>query len=298
MIVYLDQNKWIQLAQIVHGKDKSPESMRVLDEIKASIECGYIYPLSAIHYQEFSRISNVGRRKRLGQVMWDFSKNHTLASTEKIVVHEIEVALSKYFPAIKISELQLIGKGMAHAFGEERHEPILLSNYIDKSLLTGEDELGIEPIKYYDESFRKRFQEHLTQLNIKKSELPKSRWDDWLYAIVLSDISNPMTKVLFENSIDPKELGELESSGLSALVKAMPSRNIDIHLHRQVLKNSNYNSKPSDLEDWAGLGIAASYCDVVVCEKHFADMLKRDKFETKAKVVTKLSDIFATVGTP
>ncbi|CAK2389153.1 hypothetical protein [Vibrio crassostreae] len=295
MIVYLDQNKWIQLAQIVHGKDKSPSSIKVLDEIKASIDCGYIYPLSATHYQEFSRISNVGRRKRLGQVMWDFSKNKTLASTEKIVTHEIEVALSKFFPSVKPSKLELVGQGMSNAFGRENNEPLFLSNYIDKVLLTGNDELGLEPIKYYDEKFRRNFQSHLNQLNNKKGELERSRWNDWIDAIVLADISEPLTRVMIANSINPSQLMDLQSSGLTELLKAMPSRSIDVHLHRQVLKNSNYNSKLSDLEDWAGLGVAVSYCDVVVCEKHFADMLKRDKHATKAKVVTKLSDILLTV---
>lgn len=296
MIVYLDQNKWIQLAQIINGKNKSKSAIETLNEIKASIECGYIYPLSAIHYLEFSRISNSGRRKRLGQVMWDISKNKSLASSEDIVIYEIEVALSKYFPKIKPRNLELIGTGVLHAFGQdEQSELPWLSQYIDKSLLTGAEALDIDPISFFCEKYRKNFQSHLSSLNEKKHQLENSKWENWLYAIALKDISSPLTKVMINNGIHPDQLNDFSADEYTDIVNSMPSRALDVHLHRQVLKNPNYKAKMSDLEDWAGLGLAACYCDVVVCEKHFADMLRRDKFKTSARVVTNLNEIFEKV---
>jgi hypothetical protein len=71
----------------------------------------------------------------------------------------------------------------------------------------------------------------------------------------------------------------------------MPTSRIDIHLHRQVARNKQYASKETDLEDWAGLGVGAAYCDIVVCEKHFRDLISRDKFETRAKVISDLSAV-------
>lgn len=296
MIVYLDQNKWIQLAQIVNGKDKSEFALKTLKEIKASIECGYIYPLSAIHYLEFSRISNVSRRKKLGQVMWDFSKNKSLTSNENIISYEIEVALSKYFPQIKPRDLTLIGTGMLHAFGEEEQIKLPgLSEYVDKSLLTGAEALDIEPISFFCNKYRENFQSHLSSLNEKKHQLEKNKWENWLYALALKDISKPLSNVLIKNNIPSDSLKDFSADNYKDIVDSMPSRALDVHLHRQVLKNSNYNAKMSDLEDWAGLGLAACYCDVVVCEKHFADMLRRDKFKTSARIVTDLNEIFESL---
>ena len=34
------------------------------------------------------------------------------------------------------------------------------------------------------------------------------------------------------------------------------------------------------------------YCDVVICEKHFADMLKRDQYVSNARIETKLDNVF------
>ena len=202
--MYLDQNKWIQLAQIFNGKNKSPEALEVLHEIKTSIEHGYIYPLSATHYLELSRIANLGRRQRLGQVMWDFSKNKTLASSENIVTHEIEVALSRYFNNIKSSPLNLIGEGIANAFGQPAlNEYPQISNFIDMTMLTGSDTLEIEPIKYFSEKCRQNFQSHLIRLNTTKKQLEKSHWDNWLNVITLNDISKPLATVMMANDIYP-----------------------------------------------------------------------------------------------
>jgi hypothetical protein len=66
----------------------------------------------------------------------------------------------------------------------------------------------------------------------------------------------------------------------------MPSRKIEVHLHRQILKNPTLQPKDTDLEDWSGLGPATAHCDVVVCEKHFASLLRRDGFSPNARVIT------------
>lgn len=298
MIVYLDQNKWIELAKIYHGKLSSPEDAAYLKEIKASIECGYKYPLSAIHYMEFSRISNVGRRKRLGEVMWKYSKGKTLASTEEITIKEIETSLKQFFPNIKPRPLSLIGNGIEHAFGESLGKtlPDWINSTIDEAILKGYDGFNIEPISHSSTKHRESFRSHLDSLHQTKAKLDKSKWENWLYAMAIKDIRNPLAMVMKANDIDKDAFENFSVDQFNKFVDAMPSRSLDLHLHRQVLKNPNYKPKISDLEDWSGLGIAACYCDIVVCEKHFASMLKRDKFKTHARVVTSLYEIFDNVA--
>lgn len=297
MIVYLDQNKWIELAKIYHGKLSSPGDSAFLKEIEASIECGYQYPLSAIHYMEFSRISNVGRRKRLGEVMWKYSKGKTLASTEEIVLKEIEDSLKQFFPVIKSRSLDIIGNGMAHAFGEDlcKTSPNWLNKAVDEAILKGHEGLNIDPISYFSKMHRENFRYHLESLHQRKSQLDKSKWENWLYALAITDVIEPLAKVMRSNNLDKDTFENFSVNQFNKFVDAMPSRRLDLHMHRQVLKNPNYKPRTSDLEDWSGLGIAACYCDVVVCEKHFASMLKRDKFKTNARVVTNLYEIFDNV---
>ena len=91
----------------------------------------------------------------------------------------------------------------------------------------------------------------------------------------------------------PKEaMDGLGEQRLKQVINGMPTRRVDLHLHRQVLRNPTYVARISDLEDWGGLVVACCYCDVVVCEKHMADMLRRDGFITHARVETNLENTF------
>ena len=99
--------------------------------------------------------------------------------------------------------------------------------------------------------------------------------------------------------IDIADFEAIGESPMKAVLDDMPTRHLDLHLHRQVLANPQYFAKVTDLEDWAGVGVAACYCDVVVCEKHMADMLRRANYKTKARVETDLERTFVllTEGT-
>lgn len=294
MIIYLDQNKWIELAKIFHGKDKSERAKSIHRDIKASLDCGYIYSLSEIHYMEFARISDRGRRSRLGQAMWEYSGGQTLISAREIVECEIEIGLQDYIPRIKPRKINLIGRGIAHAFGEKVTTilPEYFDSIIEESMLTGFDELNIEPLSYVSDKYRLNFKGHLESLQKTKKEISKSKWDDWLHALALMDILEPINDVLIKNDLDPTSLVSMIAQNGKNIISKMPTRVLDVHLHHQVLKNSQYKPKKSDLEDWAGLGVAACYCDVVVCEKHFANLVNRDGYTTHARVETDLANIF------
>jgi len=294
VIIYLDQNKWIELARIVNGLETSPAALTLLDEIEAAVSCDYIFPLSAVHIMEFSRIKDPERRGRLGKVMWKYSEGVTLTSAREVVSCEIEKALSQHFTSIKVRELQIIGKGTENAFGEimPNRYPEAVEMEIFRMMLTGDSTLGLEPIQFSSNRSRISFFNHLESLQETKKQLPKSKWDDWLYAICTMDITEPLKEVLEQQQIARSEIEALFIAEARWLVDAMPSRKLDLHLHKQVLKNSQYKPKKSDLEDWAGLGLAVCYCDVVVCEKHFANMLTRDGFSTHARVITDLYELF------
>lgn len=299
MIVYLDQNKWIEFARIVHGKDKSPSAQMILHTFNAAIESGCILPLSGMHYMETARISNVARKTRLGSVMWKYSKGKTLASYPNVVRHEIEIALSKHFPQVKPScNFTLIGQGVSHAFGENRTSnlPPEIEEEIEHSMLTGNSRLNIDPLSFRNIAQRENFCAHLGLLHKTKDDLPKSKWENWLYAMALADIINPLAEAMYRHSIKKSDFENLGEAQLKAFVDEMPTRHLDLHLHRQVLKNPNYNPKISDLEDWAGIGLASCYCDVVVCEKHMADMIQRDRFSVKARIETNLANTFQTIS--
>lgn len=295
MIIYLDQNKWIELARIANGVDASDRDIQILARFKEASEDGCIFPLAATHYIEFSRIKNLGRRKRLGSFMWELSQGNTLAPYGEIVEREIEVALQGLEVKISARESDLIGFGVEFAFGCQLQSELLnyFKTLVNKSILSGSEAFNIDPIQTRNfDTHRNNFLSHLNEINEKKHLFGKAKWDDWLHAISMVDIIEPLYRVFCLHNLDKSILENLKIEEHRRFLMSMPTRKLDIHLHRQVIKNDQYKPKSSDLEDWGGIGVASCYCDVVVCEKHFANMLKRDSYKPVARIETKLDDVF------
>lgn len=293
MDIYLDQNIWIDLAKIYHGKDARPESVELLRLVRSKITSKAVrLPLSSVHYIETATISNSGRRERLGQVMFDLSRGETIAYYRKIVIGELEKALSVHFE-ITPREYELFGYGYSHAFPIDfrREIPGAIRPLLERSFLTGEKVCGQEMGGHNNKEQDKKFNNHIKELYRVKTELPKSQWDDALYAMALMDIQGPLGEVLQFWSIDFSELKALGKNVLSSILDDMPSRALEVHLHKLVLANNNYNPKITDLNDWGGFALGAMYCDHAIGEKHMVDMLTRKKFKSKANIHKSVFDL-------
>ena len=295
MIIYLDQNKWIELARMAYGKDNSARAKRVLRDFEFASNSGHVeIPLSSFHYVETSRISNVDRKVRLGTVMWRFSKGVTIIGYSAVVRHELESALAKHFSQITVSNISILGRGHAHAFCAPPLKGVLahIEEEVERSLLIGNEVLGIKPPASHSSEYRENFREHLATLHSRQKEVPKELHENWLYAMSTIDILKPINDTILKHGIPKEALNELGEQKLKEIIEDMPTRSVDLHLHKQVLRNPSYRARTTDLEDWGSLAIASSYCDVVVCEKHMADMLKRDGFRTYARVEVNLENTF------
>jgi hypothetical protein len=68
-IVYLDQNKWIDLARAVKYPDKKPEMRALLEWLIEKLKAGrVVIPLTATNIFETHKINDVERRLNLAHV--------------------------------------------------------------------------------------------------------------------------------------------------------------------------------------------------------------------------------------
>jgi len=299
MIIYLDQNKWIELAKMFHGKDNSARARQVLKDYECTTREGLAtLPLSSVHYIEMSRISSVERKVRLGAAMWHFSKGKTLIGYPAIVRHEFEAALAKHVPEITPGELQIIGKGHAHAFCTPPLQGLLklYEEDVERGLLVGHEPWGIKPPAHSDTTHRENFRQNLSTIHQRNDDVPMELRENWLYATSMIDILDPMNDVRQKHQLRDGLLEELGEERLKQVLNDMPTRQLDLHLRRQVLRNRQYVPHHSDLEDWGGVAVAACYCDVVICEKHMAHMMRRDGFIPRARVEVNLEDAFTKIA--
>src|SRR5690625_6505258 len=111
------------------------------------------------------------------------------------------------------------------------------SEMIEKAAIVGTGPSGLVMPSFRNTTSRARFKKHLDSLYPRISQLPKKQWDDALYALILVDIQEPLNEVLQQHGLSSRDLEGLGKSGLTAFVREMPSRCVEVQLHRQVLKN-------------------------------------------------------------
>jgi hypothetical protein len=115
-IIYLDQNKWIELARAASGK-ASPELHQVLEILRESKRLGLnAFPLSLAHFIETNKRRDLESRSRLGSLMWELSDNWTLAAPTAIQRWELDRALSITLNR-RLNErpFYVLGTGLSHA---------------------------------------------------------------------------------------------------------------------------------------------------------------------------------------
>ncbi len=304
--VYLDQNKWIDLARAYHGRSTDTALRDVVDFIqKKKAARAAVFPLSEVRYLETAKIRNHDRRERLGKTMWDLSGGYTLAPYREIIRNELDLALQKRFPEqVRPRPFSLLGRGASHAFGHHLRYALPdafrqtlplgiaasfesnVQELIEESFLTGVGPHGLRMPPAQIPKPSARFQEHLAKLNPCLSDLHPEKRDDALYAVSLMDILDLFYDAVIFHGISKDQFEKLTVEENKVFIEDLPTRRVELQLYRQVLKNPQLRPRPTDLNDWGGLGPAVAHCDVVVCEKHFTSLVQREGFSSRAVVFT------------
>jgi hypothetical protein len=311
-IVYLDQNKWIELSRTHYGRGDRSLSP-VIDFLKRSRELRLAcFPLSLTHYMETHKHRDPDARSRLAKFMLGLSGGQTLIDLGHITRFELENALFRLFPhrvrADQIPQLNLLGWGVFHSAGKgskgmklsgpslERIPRKLSSELELTATLLMEQALlsGVMPFtkeeapRAPDSDAPQRFRDHLEHLKIRVGSLGRDLRERTLYAISMVDILEPLNDALEKYNISREEFEALGIAGFCSLLDNMPTRRVDIHIQRQWAKNPSLKSRLSDLNDMGILAPASIYCDVLVTEKQFADLVQRDGFQCNARILTDL----------
>lgn len=121
-IVYLDQNKWIDLSRAFYGRDDGKPFINALECLRVlSQKSEIILPISIIHFMETSKIANRARRERLARFMVDLSRGYGILPFTEIYESEVAQAVIKklgFNPHVNIKDL-VIGKGVEYIMGRK-----------------------------------------------------------------------------------------------------------------------------------------------------------------------------------
>lgn len=296
LTVYLDQNKWIDLARAETGHPLGAPFVDALAAFKRAVDEGRArFPLSSAHYFETGKQGNLERRIALARMMMRLAGQLRIAPPHDIVPWEIRCALIKVLELpMSIPEKRIFGPGVAHAFAapqlrftsspewrgialptqvqemlrtiiEAECEARVLADYLPNDVLPS--------VRLHLENHTtltgKRFADGQRAVARWISELGGHRLGDVMLATAFADISDPLALAATELGIAAERLAD----NARDIIDQIPSRWVEMKLRSQRQANAQKNWEGNDLNDVAALSIAVPYCDVVVTEKSWSSLV-------------------------
>jgi len=308
-IIYLDQNKWIDIARAFYGREDGEKYLPILQTLQDKVNSGdIIVPISAVHIIETARNENKERRERLANFIADLSKSYGILPYISVRQQEIENAiLIKLGQASKhnIAEIA-INRGVAHMLGMELPENVFSADYekflikvnqlekfvatmmidfISRELVSELRQEDIDGIADYEKSRRLKNEELSKEMRLRLAIMEMAY--DRLFPVIIEQLK--------KMGVDPKPFADsfTDIEDWKRFFFSMPTMDIWINLH--VLRDSDKGKAVhrNDTNDMAFLSIAVPYCDIIVTEKYWAHQLISNGYDKKynTTILTDLTEL-------
>lgn len=321
--VYLDQNKWIDLARAAIGHRHGAQFVGALTSARAAVASGTAsFPLDIYRYLETARRADHRSRLDVADLMFELSKQDAIARPHALLPTEIDLALNRRFgrpeeprqhpvfgtgmrhitaggvtlPSLDPSRLPDCGKSLSPA--ERITVERLFNDLAERELLrmgpATSRAAGFDPSST---ELAQRYVDHENSIAaaIRDQGLSGALLDLAVRASDLGDIRPAVTEAL--ERIGMTWDGFIESMGPTEIWQFMddlPTRYVTNVMRSAKLRQSEQKWELNDLNDIVALPVAAVYCDVVFTEKQWVHRLRQGKVGQRYNT-TLLSDTAALV---
>lgn len=321
--IYLDQNKWIELAKGL--KDGKLEYKNLYSTMKNNVDSGiWAFPLSIIHIAESMKRKNQESKENLLNLMYSLSKGYsicdcTTANTiefnywinndsvdykklqNKIISHDLInlIGLSTY-------DLQISSNGNIPISNDQiQHiKNILINNSCNRdifnlicqicaSLNDDEDFFYNGFLKARDE-----FNDWLTEIKKFDEYKDKHVYPAYLTTTFFAEYEGLITTVCvssyYKEKLDKIFDGNTKNKITTInLLESLPGFNVFNRLVYELLTNQSKKVDKHDFFDLAFLRVAIPYCDIVIGENYWIDRIKHYKLDQKFNTIsgTKLLEL-------
>ncbi len=314
--VYLDQNKWIDLARAATGHRDGARYVDVLEIARHGARAGLAaFPLSGVHYMETLRTRSARRRHDVGGLMNELSRGLTMASSPDVLPGEIDRALrARWGRPMDLREVPIFGAGPWHAFNEapqrfhvpdqwpvdEETRDRLEERFtwlLERHLLVGPGEdfphAGIDP--QADGPLREQHAQRERELGTLIRGLGRGGRDfrDAWQARSILELLDPITEALLRAGLSPELFAGLGKDGLGQFLHDLPVASAVFEIRYRRHRDPALPWSRQDLNDLHALAIAVVHCDVVVTERHAAALLREARLDARHStvVLTDLADL-------
>jgi hypothetical protein len=302
-------------SRAVHGDERGKPYQEAALVIGEAVQRGHAsFPLSMAHYIETWRQRRAGPRRRLANTMAAFSLNHAIAPHLRLLPGELDRALQRRFGRpISLSPLQPFGWGLQHCSGglapqlsQSTRARILaafptlsdraLTEVVDREMLAGPPEdlpvasIALPPVQpaqdfaaAQNESV-KLFSEH----NLDKDARRRA-----VAARELIDLQGLLSVAMERAGIGWEQFLADGPEGVNDFMLDLPSRAPGFELMGLQHDNQQTTWKPNDMTDIGYLSVAVAYCDIVVTENKWTNLLNRKGFAKRfgTNVINDLAEL-------
>lgn len=297
-VIYLDQNKWIDLARAYHGDPKGAPYTPVLQKIQAAVtQRAARFPLSSIHVIESLKMGDAGRRSRLAQVMAEVSEGWTIAPPDEVLKDELKAAVPKSANGTPFFISPMVfGRGIDFAFAQPPALPELLNALDSANPQVKHNALVVlAAILINDEALRKPT---IDQYNVligataadvdrirrlvqqRPRDLQRRQFVARLIIDRLSRHEHDLQEAVAPTGIELRAfISSLDQQRWIDLLDDIPTLHVEKELKDVRFAQYQRNIDAHDLHDMAFLSVAIPYADIVVTERSWVAMAQQKQLD-------------------
>jgi hypothetical protein len=322
--IYLDQNKWVDLARAATGNALGEPFTDALTMCRAGVASGAVsFPLDMYRYWETGKRRNGRSRNDVADVIRELSRQHTMALPFGILDQELDRALQCRFGRPEHPRRQQVfGVGMRHIAGSRLNFPeldlsalpdggasipdgiraqlkVTVAELIEEELLrAGPDSFRAVGFDHADSDHGQRFVdfENRVAATIAHHGLTGDAIDQAVRGTDLGDIRPPLIDALERIGMTYDQFMEdITVSELMSFIDDLPTRYVTNVMRSAKHRQTQQKWEPNDFIDILALPVAAVYCDVVVTEKQWVHRMRQGKVDKRYDTIL-LNDVAELTG--
>lgn len=305
LLIYLDQNKWIDLARAFHDRPDGNRFKSVLQKIKLAGEEGKaILPLSGTHVIETRASKDMSKRLRLSQVMSSISRGWTIAPSYVITPVELGMSVAKTFDQPLPAQPITFGRGIPFACGitmklhkvdgpdgsthgqvpQLIDESLSEAKVIEDFLCGGNEAVNLRALEKY-RSGKDEIVKHQESFRAAAKSYGRAVLRRAYVAQLTLAIQPKLTRILNRFGMGMEDFLRMGEDRLMVFFSNVPT--LDVETELAVARNEDWNRgiDSNDSADIAFLSVAIPYCDIVVTENYWRHQAEKTKLDKKYETI-------------
>jgi hypothetical protein len=305
--IYLDQNKWIDLAKAAATKPDGAQYISVLRAAQKAVRLGHvIFPVSAIHIIETAKSPKPEQRILLAQLMTELSQGVVLRSAANMIQAHLDLATHSFFGTKSPRPLPSpFARGVEAAFNFDVRQVLGISSTQAEALrsVMESPKAWIDLLMFQDNAERVAGLEGVRRIGVEaacKNELaraPAAGLDlgtiQRAYAAGLTlQLQNQLTTSLRLVGKTIEQWAAFGPERLMEFWRSIPFLDVELELHTQRHRQTSRPWEANDVLDIGSLSLALPACTIVVTERFWVDLATRRGIDKKYST-TIISDVAA-----